>query len=415
MSKGAGLFLILAGVGAAAYTVPAGLLPGTGSSAEQRLADVVQIATKATAVTRPKSDGDGQPARFAAPALANASPAGAARTAPVIVAQVQVQKSDLPGNTERAGTPAANGRVSIVPSAKTTEIVPPVPTAVVRRAAPRAGDQQARATLARDIQRELKRVGCLDGEVSAEWNPAARNAMKAFIERVNATLPVEEPDHILLTLVQGHTAKACGKTCPTGQSLASDNRCVPTAVLAQAVKRPLIRGDNAAVVQRAPPAPTPARGWETNTRVSSAPVIAPQPRIAMAPPTPPAPVPAVRPSERPEGRMALAGPADAAARSEIETGAVVPGGRLGPQLPGALAALDGSSDASRQTPSGVASSPRQPAARAPRPSVGVYNPPPPRRALPPPSYVVRAAPQPRYEGRSRLTPSIFTQLTRDGR
>ena len=33
--------------------------------------------------------------------------------------------------------------------------------------------------------------------------------MKAFTTRVNATLPVDKPDHILLALVQGHQGVAC--------------------------------------------------------------------------------------------------------------------------------------------------------------------------------------------------------------
>jgi hypothetical protein len=61
--------------------------------------------------------------------------------------------------------------------------------------------------------------------------------MSAFMERVNATLPVEEPDYILLTLVQGHTANACGTECPTGQVQAQEGRCVPRAVVAQAARK----------------------------------------------------------------------------------------------------------------------------------------------------------------------------------
>ena len=76
--------------------------------------------------------------------------------------------------------------------------------------------------LARQLQSELKRVGCYDGEISGAWTPRTREAMKAFTTRVNATLPVDKPDHILLALVQGHRGVACA----------------PTPVLAKAPEKP---------------------------------------------------------------------------------------------------------------------------------------------------------------------------------
>jgi hypothetical protein len=89
-----------------------------------------------------------------------------------------------------------------------------------------------RLWLGRELQRELARVGCYEGELNGVWTPAARKAMKAFTDRVNATLPTDEPDYILLTLVQGSRDKVCGMTCPVGQALAEGGRCVPNAVLA---------------------------------------------------------------------------------------------------------------------------------------------------------------------------------------
>ena len=76
--------------------------------------------------------------------------------------------------------------------------------------------------LARQLQSELKRVGCYDGEITGVWSPRTREAMKAFTDQANATLPVDKPDHILLALVQGHHGVAC----------------VPKPVLAKAPARP---------------------------------------------------------------------------------------------------------------------------------------------------------------------------------
>lgn len=63
--------------------------------------------------------------------------------------------------------------------------------------------------LARALQRELKRVGCYNGEISGAWTTASRLAMKTFLERANAALPVDKPDPVLLSLVQGHRERAC--------------------------------------------------------------------------------------------------------------------------------------------------------------------------------------------------------------
>jgi hypothetical protein len=133
-----------------------------------------------------------------------------------------------------------------------------------------------RDTLARELQKELKRAGCYDGELNGIWTPTTRAAMKSFTGRVNASLPVDIPDPILLTLVKAYPDKACGMTCPAGQGLGQDGRCLPNAILSQAVKG----------TKRASGAPAAAiTGWTTTTTAA---------------------MPAVGPA--PEGRMALDGP-----------------------------------------------------------------------------------------------------------
>jgi hypothetical protein len=70
------------------------------------------------------------------------------------------------------------------------------------------------ASLTREIQRELKRIGCYEGELNGRWNAQSRQAMKAFTDHVNAKLPLDRPDHILLRLAQGHQGSACGTIAP---------------------------------------------------------------------------------------------------------------------------------------------------------------------------------------------------------
>lgn len=97
-------------------------------------------------------------------------------------------------------------------------------------------DPSDRAALARALQRELKRVGCYSGEITGVWTTSSRMAMKAFTERVNATLPVDAPDPVLLSLVQGHREKACATVCPAGQTAADGGACTPNAVPAGTIK-----------------------------------------------------------------------------------------------------------------------------------------------------------------------------------
>jgi hypothetical protein len=87
--------------------------------------------------------------------------------------------------------------------------------------------------IARELQKELKRVGCYGGHLNGGWTRSTREAMQAFADRVNAKLPTDKPDGILLALVQGHSEKVCGVPCPSGQSLSPTQQCTPDALLAR--------------------------------------------------------------------------------------------------------------------------------------------------------------------------------------
>ena len=94
-------------------------------------------------------------------------------------------------------------------------------------------DPDARYKLVLDIQQQLKRVGCYWGRMDGSWGVATKDAMKEFTYRVNATLPLDEPDYVQLTLIQSHGEKTCG-ACPAGQSLSASGRCVGLPITAQA-------------------------------------------------------------------------------------------------------------------------------------------------------------------------------------
>ena len=195
MQRIGGLLLMLAGVSLGAYAFLPQPIDG-----EEALREMTRIS--AAPDRAPASMPDSK-AQTAAPRAATAAP-----SAPV----------------ETAALPA--------PSSTWSAIVTSEPGQLGRLTSSKPGDDQARAQLARDLQSELKRVGCYGGEITGNWTPSTRRAMSAFMERVNASLPIDEPDYILLTLVQGHSAQACGAGCPAGQGAGDDGRCVPQAILA---------------------------------------------------------------------------------------------------------------------------------------------------------------------------------------
>lgn len=77
---------------------------------------------------------------------------------------------------------------------------------------PSASPEDA-VSLARALQRELKRAGCYHGEINGNWNNSTRQAMKTFIDIANAKLPVTNPDPVLLALMQGDQHMGCAERC----------------------------------------------------------------------------------------------------------------------------------------------------------------------------------------------------------
>jgi hypothetical protein len=152
------------------------------------------------------------------------------------------------------------------------------------------------AALTRELQRALKRVGCYEGEINGVWTQQSRNAMRAFTARVNAELPVDTPDDVLLALVQGQADRTCNASCPAGQAMAANGRCLPHSLVAK--KLPPSAAAPVTVTEYAPP-PAVITGWTTTTSTNTSGTAGLANPAASAPPPPVAP---------PEGRMALAGP-----------------------------------------------------------------------------------------------------------
>lgn len=222
-------------------------------------------------------------------------PAAAPRVQPAIVAPRPVLATSLRAKPVQIAGNVATGSASVTVSPWRTAVVAfhgtgDTQTAITSTTAASGAD---RYELARNIQRELKRVGCYFGEIDGSWGAGSKRALSSFMDRVNASLPIGEPDYILLALIRAQPAAACRVPCPQGQTHASDGRCVPNAILAQAMKR-----NGVADVRTPAPAATDTHvAWVAEVR----------PSAGGAPNLPP-PAPLI-------GRMSIGGPRPDAALS----------------------------------------------------------------------------------------------------
>lgn len=98
------------------------------------------------------------------------------------------------------------------------------PSSASAYAAPRFDDA---ASVTRAVQAELKRAECYSGPVNGVWNASTRAAMGEFTARVNARLPIDRPDPVLLALLETHNKISCTADC----SMGGEDDCVPREAL----------------------------------------------------------------------------------------------------------------------------------------------------------------------------------------
>ena len=79
--------------------------------------------------------------------------------------------------------------------------------------------------LAREVQKELKRVGCDPGSVDAKWGANARSALADFARRTQVALAVEEPTMAALESLKNQRARVCPLECDDDE-VERDGRCV---------------------------------------------------------------------------------------------------------------------------------------------------------------------------------------------
>lgn len=87
--------------------------------------------------------------------------------------------------------------------------------------------------LVRQLQKELRRVGCYDGRIDGSWGAGSKYAIRAFMQSVNSGLPTDAPDHFMLSLLKAQRGQVCGVNCNPGYRKSANGRCLPNATLAK--------------------------------------------------------------------------------------------------------------------------------------------------------------------------------------
>jgi len=95
------------------------------------------------------------------------------------------------------------------------------PVQTAKSAAVSAGE------IARQLQIELRRVGCFTSEVDGGWNANSRSAVELFNKHGHMNLEAKAASLDALDLVRSKTSRICPVTCPRGFHVEKE-RCVET-------------------------------------------------------------------------------------------------------------------------------------------------------------------------------------------
>jgi hypothetical protein len=109
--------------------------------------------------------------------------------------------------------------------------------------------------LARALQQELKRVGCLGGDADGVWGDQSRSALREFVRHAKLGIAGDEPNVAALDAASASRSRVCPLVCSPSEKAVGD-RCVPAVV-----NKPQPRQ----VRQYEPRQPQPRRAWAEPT------------------------------------------------------------------------------------------------------------------------------------------------------
>lgn len=134
--------------------------------------------------------------------------------------------------------------------------------------APATSEPTKSSDTARALQQALRRAGCYDGAINGQWTRQSKEAMARFVASVNAQLPVEQAEPVLLALIEANPKQNCSERTAQVSSPPSA-RIAPVPARADAaednreaapVRRPAVGEKKASAVL--PPAPPPVHSAE---------------------------------------------------------------------------------------------------------------------------------------------------------
>src|SRR5262249_56155779 len=82
-----------------------------------------------------------------------------------------------------------------------------------------------RAKVIRDLQTELKRIGCLDGAADGDWGNQSKRALKDFAHHAKLSIPNDEPTEDALRAAGAMKTRVCPVVCDGDEKLVN-GRCV---------------------------------------------------------------------------------------------------------------------------------------------------------------------------------------------
>lgn len=121
---------------------------------------------------------------------------------------------------------------------------------VAAEAAKEAAQEKTKAlALARNLQNELRRVGCDPGNVDGKWDNRAKEALTDFVRRTKASISTDQPNEEALREVQAKKERICPLRCGSSEH-EINGKCVtrtkvePRQVEKKAPAAPKASGDS---------------------------------------------------------------------------------------------------------------------------------------------------------------------------
>ena len=152
------------------------------------------------------------------------------------------------------GTPPSEQTKKPAEKKKKVAALNPDQTEVSKQAAPKPVD---RVALTRDLQTELRRVGCISARPDGIWGPKSRGALKRYGRHAGLSLASLEPSHEVLDHLRSRTNRVCPlvcgarytlkggrcvvKTCARGQVLTRKGKCIAKPKRTVRKKKPRTR------------------------------------------------------------------------------------------------------------------------------------------------------------------------------